>query len=665
MFYNVLDDLIQRHVPTRPVRNSDGHAPWYSRALIKLTREKRNFHTRWKKYGNPLDYETFKLLRSREKKLERECYHAYIQFAESNIKQSPKYFWRFIKSKFNSNNIPSQMIYNNKVSQDGQIIADMFNNYFQSVFEPNCISNDCGTLADDPNAPISISSIHITQEIVLKHLEHVDVSKGAGCDGIHPLFISKCAKQLVVPLSIIYKKSIGEGCFPELWKRAIVTPIYKSGNKQHVPNYRPISKLNIFGKIFEKIVTQELSLALSQHISPYQHGFLKGRSVDTNLVTYTDFILNAMDVGCQVDAVYTDFSKAFDKIDHHLLIKKLLGVGVHGDLLRWLRSYVLNRSQAVSLKGHTSQFLPISSGVPQGSHLGPLLFTLYINDLDTIFDSSCHLLYADDAKIFKIISTTSDCVELQYDLNKFVNYCEDNNMRLNVDKCYCITFTRKQNTIDYTYNLHGDEIKRVYKIRDLGVILDSKLHFNLHVDNIINRAFKNLGLILRLGQPFKDPSTYIILYYAYVRSTLEFCSVVWNPQYTVHIDRIEKIQNKFTKALDYRVGNFFLDYKTSAKRYNLVSLQNRRKLIDASFFFKILNNQVDSPTLLENITFRVPRAHTRFKDTFHASLCNTNYAKNSFFRRCARLMDREFADVDIFHNSLNSFKNLVLKSFKY
>ncbi|CAG9795435.1 unnamed protein product [Diatraea saccharalis] len=275
------------------------------------------------------------------------------------------------------------------------------------------------------------------------------------------------------------------------------------------------------GKLLEKIVSDQLSYFIRHRLSTMQHGFVNSRSVDTNMITFTEFVLQAMDQGKQVDAVYSDFSKAFDKISHNLLLQKLWTLGVHGNLLRWLESYIRNRSQAVCVKGYCSAFLSIPSGVPQGSHLGP---------------------YADDTKLYKVIQRG-----LQSDLDSLTKYCRDNKLFLNADKCRIISFSRKLSTITYPYKINNMELVRVDSIRDLGIIVDSKLSFKAHYDQIVKRAFRTLGFIIRISKPFNNPHTLKILFFSFVRSILEFGSVIWNPFYKQDIARLEKVQFKFMK----------------------------------------------------------------------------------------------------------------------
>jgi hypothetical protein len=178
-------------------------------------------------------------------------------------------------------------------------------------------------------------------------------------------------------------------------------------------------------------------------IIPQQHGFVKRRSTTTNLLLYTSYIFEGIDNNKQIDSVYTDFRKAFDRVDHQILLEKIAFNGIRGNLWRWLKSYITNRTQKVVINGHESDYVPISSGVPQGSILGPLLFILFINDIQNCFQFCDFLLYADDLKIFHVINSSDDQIKFQADLDRFSDYCDVNKLSLSINKCKSITFTKK------------------------------------------------------------------------------------------------------------------------------------------------------------------------------------------------------------------------------
>lgn len=251
-----------------------------------------------------------------------------------------------------------------------------------------------------------------------------------------------------------------------------------------------------------------------------------------------------MEGHAQVDVIYTDYSKCFDRIDHHVLLEKLLSVGIHGDLFRWFTSYINNRTQAVVLHGYTSAWCTIPSGVPQGSILGPLLFTLFISDIKRCFKHSYVLLYADDMKVHKVISNLTDTQQLQDDLHRFAEYCTRNKLQLNVTKCYHVAFTRRQSVIDSKYTINSESISKVATVKDLGIIQDSKLLYDQHIDDIVNKAFRALGFIMRTTACFRSLKPIKMLYCSFVRSHLEYASQVWNPQYGIYRVSLKSTSNR-------------------------------------------------------------------------------------------------------------------------
>lgn len=380
----------------------------------------------------------------------------------------------YIKHKRNSRAISKTMKLGNETVSDGGKISNMFSKYFASVFveeSADPVSISC----DLPLFNQTLSTVSITESKIYRKLINLDRNKGAGPDAIPPCFIRDCAKALVVPLHIIFNTSLSSGVFPARWKLAHIVPIHKAGDISDCSNYRPISILSTFAKVFESLVYDQLYYHIQPFIRPEQHGFVKGKSTVSNLLEYTSYISEAFNDHVQVDCVYTDFRKAFDRVNHRMLLCKLDTCwGIHGSLLRWLESYIVNRSQIVTLGSYNSDRVSIPSGVPQGSHLGPLFFILYINDLiPKLLNHS--LLYADDLKIFSRVGNVTDCNQLQSDINTLLEWCALNGMDLSVNKCSVITFTRAKNPITFEYTANDHILQRLAEVRDLGVIYDSKL----------------------------------------------------------------------------------------------------------------------------------------------------------------------------------------------
>nr|CAH7748267.1 unnamed protein product [Callosobruchus chinensis] len=467
---------------------------------------------------------------------------------------------------------------------------------------------------------------------------------------------------LYKPLTVIFNASLEQNTFPAIWKKSSITPIYKSGNRYMAQNYRPISKLCIFSKIFEKLIYGEILFDVKNLIIDQQHGFFPERCLDSNLLCFSDFVSDAIDRNIQVDAVYTDFSKAFDRVNHNLLLSKLIEVGVRSSLVKWVSSYLHNREFFVSINGHKSHLVTPSSGVPQGSHLGPLFFVIFINDIAGCFNHSQFLLYADDLKLYKTIENLTDCKKMQCDLNMLTDYCTRNDLLLNITKCYSITFTKKKNIIPYTYQINNININSVSEIRDLGVTLDSKWSFNTHIDKTLNNSNKMLGFIRRYSKHFNNPATLLSLYYAFIHSNLSFASIIWSPQYDVHINRIESVQHKFLKILAYKSGIAIdnHDYSAVMEYFKILPLAKRRVISDICYLHKILNSGIDCPYLLSKVNINVPtRANPRHCMYFNIPFCRTNIGLNSPLIRMQRNLNTYGKYADMFTHQLSAFKRQI------
>ena len=264
----------------------------------------------------------------------------------------------------------------------------------------------------------------------------------------------------------------------------------------------------VLAKVFEKIINKSLRVHLKPLICEEQHGFTPNRSTVTNLTVYSEFVTKCMDETNDVHSIYTDFSRAFDKVSHKLLLHKMsMQFGFKNNTLLWFESYLSQRHQRVVLNGVESSWVSVTSGVPQGSILGPTLFLLYVNDLPNAVKSSKCLLFADDAKFYKRITSFVDCLLLQSDIDSLIRWCSDWKISLNVDKCAYIKFSNKRISVfDFSYSILNSPIPRVFDIKDLGVTFTSSFLFNKHINNVTAKSFRFLGFIKRSLKSFKDPA---------------------------------------------------------------------------------------------------------------------------------------------------------------
>lgn len=661
-FYNILWENIDKYTPKGKPKNNC-YPVWFSASLIKLLKEKHKYRIRFKRYKNPRDYDTFNALRMRAGKAMDNCFRDYIGRIESELKTNMKAFWRYTKSKKSYRGVPDQVSWGDRVGQGGSGVVDLFADFFASVYgvkQPNDWSPGYSS------SNYSLYSIGITENDVRDSIKKLDLNKGAGPDGLPPIFIRLCIDALVIPLQIIYNKSLKEGTFPDLWKISHIIPIHKSGSMNDVTNYRPISIISQFAKIFEGLIYNVVYSHLRHLISSKQHGFVSNRSTMSNLLIYNTFIAETFEARGQVDAVYTDFEKAFDRVDHSILSRKLNYSGIHGSLLRWFESYLTNRSQIVALAGYESVPFSPSSGVPQGSKLGPLLFLVFLNDLLDLINSNC-LAYADDLKIYCRISDPSDCARLQRDLDVIQQWCLNNRMTLNVKKCQTITFTNKMNYIKYDYHIDGSVLTRVSVIRDLGVLFDTSLSFRHHIENIVSKAKRMLGFIIRMSKPFRNCSSIILLYNALVRSSLEYCSTIWSPYYSLYINDVESVQARFVRYLCVKNGirKAIPDYNDRLRHFKMISLKERRDHSDLLILHKIINGAIDAH-LVNYFNFRYSKRSKRHHNIFELPKSTLNTTFNSPLTRMARQYNERSNltdyQIDIFSMSFVSYRRSLLKN---
>ncbi len=493
-------------------------------------------------------------------------------------------------------------------------------------------------------------------------LKGFDVHKVSSPDGVPMMFYKNLADSLALPLSILFNKSLRERVFPDRWKMGFISPIFKEGDKQDVTNYRAVSILCAISKIFERLMFDVLFDRIKDKIHHSQHGFFSKRSTQTNLMEFVTTVSQSMANGGQVDVLYTDFSKAFDKIVHMRLLKKLVPFGFSKSLIQWFDSYLTNRSQFVVIGNARSKRVSPRSGVPQGSILGPFLFILYVNDLLSSLSNT--FAFADDLKLLRKIVSSGDAYIFQLEIDRLQEWCIENKLGLNVKKCAIMSITRKadKNKLEYQYRIGNDIVPRVESKRDLGVIIDSKLSFIEHISEMTRKSYRMLGFIFRCGKFFKKPESMMALYNSLVRSRLEYCAAVWSPIYDKHNKIIERVQRKYTRMFFYKFNFQKTEYVDRLKRLNISSLESRRLKNDEIILFKIMHGQMDT-TLNQSLTyFNHGRVTRRDRPVFYTPRYTSNIVQNEPLHRMQDHHDKYFSGCDIFCESIESFKNSVVNT---
>ena len=349
-----------------------------------------------------------------------------------------------------------------------------------------------------------------------------------------------------------------------------------------------------------------------------------------------------LDNSGQVDMVYLDFSKAFDSVSHDLLIHKLSSFGFHSDLTNWFRGYLTGRRQRVVVDGAYSDWLPVVSGVPQGSILGLLLFVLYINDLPSVVKNAKVALFADDAKCFMKVNSSDDCQLLQNDLIKLVEWSNIWELNFHPSKCQVISVTRKRHPLNFDYHMSNTKLSTVHSIKDLGIVISSKLDWNTHVNSIVKKCNRKLGLIKRTVGFNAPVNVTKALYTALIRSDLEFGSCLWSGTSRHNIECLEGVQRRATKFIMHYPDQ---DYRERLCHLNMLPLTLRRDQLDLSLFFKCISGAYDLDIHKYVRFYKAERALPTTRSSSDPLLlkvpfCKTESFKSSFFNRIVPLWNK-------------------------
>lgn len=591
--------IIDKHLPLKTHRVKNKQQPkWITPEIIEAIKTR----DRYKSLNDDSQYKTW---RNKVVKLIKDSKKA--QYSEMVIANNnkPNSVWKLFKEigvnkkKCNSN-ISSLKVDDNDI-KDSTTIANEFNNFFVSVAsnikEPISVSEfkELKEFCDSKVPSDTYFRIpEISEKTVETFLKNLDVTKATGCDNIGARLLKSAVPFIVEHITYICNHSIKNSIFPDQWKEGKVAPLYKAGSKDDVNNYRPISILPILSKILEKHIHDSLMdfLIHFKLLHKTQSGFRPNHSCETALLGMINSWLEAINSGTMIGVVMVDFKKAFDLVDHKVLLKKMKHYKLSDDALSWFSSYLLNRKQKVSINNAMSEDAYILDGVPQGSILGPLLFIMFINDLPLYTNSANTDMYADDTNLYFSGESKSEIERnLQISLNSLSTWCKYNGMLLNTSKTKVMLITTYQKRTSLTsenLDLHfnNDDLNTITGDKILGIFVDNNLTWSTHIDKLCKKISANLWLLSNIKE-FLSTEHRTIFYKTYIQPHIDYCNIVWGGTTQLNLNRIFRLQKRACKIImDYNVENI----SECMQKLKILTVFERLYLRKAKFMYNIANS---------------------------------------------------------------------------
>ena len=680
MLQEVILNIMSNFIPNEVITVRPRDPEWLNRDVKKLLRKQNKIYKKFKKNGYKnedkvvLDH------------LRNQCFDAINKSKENYFKDlgdklanpttGQKMYWKIVNKFLNKCKVPRipPLLVDDKYVTNCKEKAALFNNYFSLQCTPFMNNSVLPTMTFRTNS--KINSFEITLNEISDIITGLDINKAHGPDNISVNMIQLCGQHLCIPLKVIFENILKTGIFPDQWKEANVTPVHKKNDKQLISNYRPISLLPILAKVFERIIFKNLYnyLISNNLITKNQSGFRPADSVTNQLLALVNDIHLAFDNNrcLEVRSVYLDLSKAFDKVWHEGLIFKLKQNGIEGKLLDLLSNYLSNRKQKVHINGSESNWGSIKAGVPQGSVLGPLLFLVYINDLEEGIKSSIKF-FADDTSLYSVVNDPKILAnELNYDLHIIGHWAHQWKMSFNPDptkQAEEILFSCKLKSPNHPpIYFNATEVKTVKHHKDLGLILDPKLSFMKHINEKIAVARKGIGTIKHIA-PYIPLKTRDQIYKMYIQPHLDYFDVIYHiPINSKHFD--------FSQTLNYQMNTLERTQYQAAlavtgawkgtnrnKIYEELgweSLDQRRFFRRLTQFYKIMNNL--TPDYLKVLTPPL-QSHlygSRSSNVLRPIYCRTERYQNSFFPNSVNSWNGIGPELRG-AVSLSTFKNNIIK----
>ena len=682
---NLYKDIVNQHAPMKKRVLKSQNVPYMNSGLRKQMYRRNAARNKYLKSRTTNNWSTYAAERNKATAMRRESIRKYFE-SKCTSMTCPNDFWKCVKPFLSTSSKNQNKIILNEeghVITDTKDVCNLLNDFFATLTsdigpDDRIITvDDCdwlkNTLVKHASHP-SIRAIHenndissafkfseVSCETVRRKLQNIKPNKSTGYDNIPPRLAKCSSREIAETLTQVINTSFNQGIFPTDLKCAEVSPIHKKDNDMLKKNYRPISILTIFDKVFESIITDQITEFFKPIFNKMMCAYRKQYSSCHALTYLLDSWKSALDNNKCVGTLLMDLSKAYDCVPHSLLLCKLHAYGFTEDACRFIGSYLVDRKQRVRIDDKRSSWSTLSKGIPQGSGLGPVIFNIFMNDIFHHIDRCLLVNYADD-------NTLSACEEsfdlvtvaLQSDAQNAITWFKTNFMMVNPDKfqvMFIKSIYNKEDEVPETIAINGNILKNEDHVKLLGITIDAKLSFDLHINNICRRASQQLNILRRFSRSFQLKEMTMV-YNAFIMSNFNYCPLVWHFCSPVNIRKMEKIQER---ALRLMHNNLTASYEELLEMSRQSTLHIKRIRLMALEVFKSIHNL--NPAFM-NTLFECKTLMHDLRDTHKLvipSFKTIRYGKNTFYYHGAHIWNllpatfKQCVDIKCFKNMLNSW----------